>query len=59
MFVIPLVVVVGWISGHPLTMLFGPLESGMLFFSICVVQYVVQDGKSNWLEGMILICLCV
>ena len=22
-----------------------------------VVNYVVQDGKSNWLEGMVLMCL--
>jgi hypothetical protein len=40
-------------------MLFDPFESIVLFFSVLTVNYVVQDGKSNWLEGMILICLCV
>ena len=24
--------------------------------AVLTVNYVVQDGKSNWLEGMILIC---
>lgn len=27
-------------------------------FSVLTVNYVVQDGKSNWLEGMILMCRC-
>ena len=40
-------------------MLFDPFESIVLFLSVLTVNYVVQDGKSNWLEGMILICLCV
>ena len=40
-------------------MLFDPFESIVLFFSVLTVNYVVQDGKSNWLEGMVLICLCV
>ena len=40
-------------------MLFDPFESIILFFAVLTVNYVVQDGKSNWLEGMILICLYV
>jgi Ca2+:H+ antiporter len=59
LFVIPFIVTLGWMIGHPLTMLFDPFESIVLFFSVLTVNYVVQDGKSNWLEGMILICLCV
>jgi Ca2+:H+ antiporter len=59
LFVIPFTVILGWMIGRPLTMLFDPFESIVLFFSVLTVNYVVQDGKSNWLEGMILICLCV
>lgn len=59
LFVIPFIVTLGWIIGKPLTMLFDPFESIVLFFSVLTVNYVVQDGKSNWLEGMILICLYV
>jgi len=59
LFVIPFIVILGWIIGRPITMLFDPFESIVLFLSVLTVNYVVQDGRSNWLEGMILICLFV
>ncbi|KAI0368738.1 calcium/proton exchanger [Pilatotrama ljubarskyi] len=59
LFVIPFIVTLAWIMGKPLSLLFDPFESMVLFFSVLVVNYVVQDGKSNWLEGMILMCLYV
>lgn len=57
LFVIPLMVTLAWIMGKQLTLLFDPLESVVMFLSVLTVNYVVQDGKSNWLEGMILMCL--
>jgi len=57
LFVIPFIITLGWILGKPLTLLFDPLESIVLFLSVLTVNYVVQDGKSNWLEGMVLMCL--
>jgi len=57
LFVIPFTVILGWILGKPLTLLFDPFESIVLFLAVLTVNYVVQDGKSNWLEGMILMCL--
>ncbi|KAF9649861.1 calcium/proton exchanger, partial [Thelephora ganbajun] len=59
LFVIPFIVILGWIIGRPITMLFDPFESIVLFLSVLTVNYVVQDGRSNWLEGMILMCLYV
>ncbi|KAJ7192646.1 Sodium/calcium exchanger protein-domain-containing protein [Mycena pura] len=59
LFVIPFMMVLGWILGKPLTMLFDPFESIAVFLAVITVNYVVQDGKSNWLEGMILMCLYV
>jgi len=59
LFVIPLMVVLAWILGKPLLMLFDPFESVTLFLAVLTVNYCVQDGKSNWLEGMILMCLYV
>ena len=56
LFVIPFIVILGWMIGRPITMLFDPLECAALFFSTLTVNYVVQNGRSNWLEGMILIC---
>lgn len=56
LFVIPFIVTLAWILGKPLTLLFDPFESIVLFLAVLTVNYVVQDGKSNWLEGMILMC---
>ncbi|EJT98206.1 calcium/proton exchanger [Dacryopinax primogenitus] len=58
-FVIPFVTVLAWIMGKNLTMLFDPFESLSLFLAVMVVSYTVQDGRSNWLEGMILMCVYV
>ncbi|KAL1694306.1 Sodium/calcium exchanger protein-domain-containing protein [Schizophyllum commune] len=59
LFVIPFIVTLAWIMGKPLTLLFDPYQSIVMFLSVLVVNYVVQDGKSNWLEGFILMCLYV
>ncbi|RDB26284.1 Ca(2+)/H(+) antiporter [Hypsizygus marmoreus] len=59
LFVIPFIVTLAWILGKPLSLLFDPYESITLFLAVLTVNYVVQDGKSNWLEGMILMCLYV
>ncbi|KAG1743446.1 hypothetical protein EDB19DRAFT_1827345 [Suillus lakei] len=57
--VIPLMVTLGWIIGRPLALLFDPFESVVLYVSVQTMSFVVADGKSNWLEGIILICLYV
>jgi Ca2+:H+ antiporter len=59
LFVIPLIVTLGWIIGKPMTLLFDPYESVAMFLAVLTVNYVVQDGKSNWLEGLILMGLYV
>ncbi|KAG2035262.1 Sodium/calcium exchanger protein-domain-containing protein [Suillus americanus] len=55
--VIPFMVTLGWIIGRPLALLFDPFESVVLYISVHTMSFVVADGKSNWLEGLILICL--
>ncbi|KAJ6582468.1 Sodium/calcium exchanger protein-domain-containing protein [Mycena vulgaris] len=57
LFVIPFIVVVAWGMGKPMTLLFDPYEVTCLFLAVLTVNYVLQDGKSNWLEGMILMSL--
>ncbi|KAJ7773205.1 calcium/proton exchanger [Mycena metata] len=59
LFVIPFIITLAWILGKPLTLLFDPYEAIALFLAVITVNYVVQDGKSNWLEGMILMCLYI
>ncbi|KAG1840728.1 Sodium/calcium exchanger protein-domain-containing protein [Suillus subalutaceus] len=55
--IIPFMVTLGWIMGRPLALLFDPFESVVLYISVQTMSFVVADGKSNWLEGVILICL--
>ncbi|KIW02384.1 calcium/proton exchanger, variant [Verruconis gallopava] len=50
-FVTPFLVILGWIIHQPMTLLFQGFETVMFFLSVLVVNYLIQDGKSNWLEG--------
>jgi Ca2+:H+ antiporter len=34
------------------------IEMSLTHLSVITVNYVVQDGKSNWLEGIILMGMC-
>ncbi len=53
--VTPILVFLGPLLGHPLTLVFTPLELGALAASVIVTGFVALDGKSNWLEGAMLI----
>jgi len=55
LFVIPFIVIVGWVTGIPLGLLFDPFESVALYLAINTMNYVVADGRSNWMEGLILL----
>lgn len=50
-FVTPFLVILGWIIHQPMTLHFQGFETVMFFLSVLVVNYLIQDGKSNWLEG--------
>ncbi|KAI5474781.1 calcium:hydrogen antiporter [Pseudohyphozyma bogoriensis] len=52
--VIPLLVVVGWIIDQPLTLFFENFETLILFVSVLLVNLLIQDGRSNYLEGVML-----
>ena len=56
-FVIPLLVIVGWITGHDLTLFFANFETIVLFVSVLLVNLLIQDGKSNYMEGLMLVTL--
>ncbi|KAJ6502004.1 Sodium/calcium exchanger protein-domain-containing protein [Mycena sanguinolenta] len=59
-FVIPLLVIVGWIAGHEMTLFFANFETITLFASVFLVNTLIQDGKSNYMEGLMLVTLyCV
>ncbi|KAI9664871.1 MAG: hypothetical protein M1821_006319 [Bathelium mastoideum] len=51
LFVTPFLVILGWIIGQPMTLHFQTFETVVFFLSVLVVNYLIQDGKSNYLEG--------
>ncbi|MCH2428036.1 MAG: calcium/proton exchanger [Candidatus Thalassarchaeum sp.] len=54
-FVAPLMVVFAWVLGVPLTFEFGMLETVSAFLAVLIVNSIASDGKSNWLEGAMLL----
>ncbi len=55
---IPLMVVIGWIMGNPcMNLSFDGFQVAVLFVAVLLVNYLIGDGKSHWLEGMLLQCL--
>eukprot|EP00126_Sphaerothecum_destruens_P008290 Sdes_comp20165_c0_seq1m13326 len=55
MFVIPLMVLVGWGLGVDMTLSFDAFETIVLMISVMIVNAIIVDGESNWLEGVMLL----
>lgn len=51
LFVTPFLVILGWIMGIEMTLHFHIFETVSFFISALVVIFLIQDGKSNYLEG--------
>ena len=56
LFVTPLVVILGWIMNKEMTLYFTLFETVCLFVSAFIVNFLVLDGRSNYLEGALLMC---
>ncbi|CEL97751.1 unnamed protein product [Vitrella brassicaformis CCMP3155] len=54
LFAVPVAVIAGWLMDQPMTLDFNTLEATALALSVLVVQGVLADGQSNWLEGVML-----
>ena len=54
-FVAPMMVMIAWALGVPLTFEFGMLETVSAFLAVLIVNIIASDGKSNWLEGALLL----
>ncbi|CAJ0833213.1 14591_t:CDS:2 [Entrophospora sp. SA101] len=48
-------IIVGWIVDENMTLFFHTFETVVLFISVLMTNYLIQDGKSNWLEGAMLL----
>ncbi|KAK6537260.1 hypothetical protein TWF694_011453 [Orbilia ellipsospora] len=54
LFVTPLIVLLGWILDKDMGLYFNIFETVALFTSCFVVNFLVLDGRSNYLEGALL-----
>ena len=55
LFVTPIMVLMGWALGVPMTLQFGSFETLVTFLAVLVANFIIQDGESNWLEGAMLL----
>ncbi|KAJ1662934.1 hypothetical protein IW140_005456 [Coemansia sp. RSA 1813] len=55
LFVLPLLCILGWIIDKPMTIYFSPFTTVVLFVTVLLVNYIIGDGRTNWLEGLVLI----
>ncbi|KAF8942831.1 hypothetical protein BGZ52_012206, partial [Haplosporangium bisporale] len=55
--VTPVLVLVGWFLGEPMTFRFTVMEVVILVGSVLIINYMISDSETNWLEGMVLLAL--
>ncbi|MBP0016010.1 MAG: calcium/proton exchanger [Cyanobacteria bacterium SBLK] len=55
LFVAPVLVIAGWFLGQPMDLNFNPFELVAVMIAVLVANSVSSDGKSNWLEGGLLL----
>jgi Ca2+:H+ antiporter len=51
----PLMVVIGWGMGQPLSLNFHEFEAATLFAAVVIVSILIQKGQSTWLSGWMLV----
>ena len=59
LFVTPVIVLLGWILTKDMSLYFSLFETISLFVSAFIVNFLVLDGRSNYLEGALLIAAYV
>jgi Ca2+:H+ antiporter len=55
LFVAPVLVIAGWVIGQPMDLDFNPFELVAVTVSVLIANSISSDGKSNWLEGTLLL----
>ncbi|KAF5369774.1 hypothetical protein D9758_001318 [Tetrapyrgos nigripes] len=51
----PFIVLLGWWTNRPMSLLFDLYEVAVLLGSCFLVNYVTQDAKTNWVEGFAMV----
>jgi Ca2+:H+ antiporter len=55
LFVAPVLVLAGYIMGKPMNLNFNPFELVAVAVSVLIANSISSDGRSNWLEGSLLL----
>jgi Ca2+:H+ antiporter len=59
LFVAPVLVIAGWFFDQPMDLNFNPFEFVAVSVSVLIANSVSSDGRSNWLEGTLLLATYV
>lgn len=57
--VAPLLVLAGWFLGQPMDLAFTSFEVVAIVLSTVITRELIQDGKANWFEGVLLVAVYV
>ena len=57
LWVAPLAVFISLLVGHPMDLIFAPLELAALAAAAAVAALVAHDGRTTWLEGVMLVAV--
>ncbi|GAA6622186.1 calcium/proton exchanger [Scytonema sp. NUACC26] len=55
LFVAPVLVLVGWVLGQPMNLSFNPFELVAVAMAVVITNSISNDGRTNWLEGVLLL----
>jgi Ca2+:H+ antiporter len=55
LFVAPVLVIAGLIMGQPMDLDFNPFELVAVAVAVLIANSISSDGRSNWLEGVLLL----
>jgi Ca2+:H+ antiporter len=55
LFVAPLLVFISFLLGYPMLLVFNELEVVAVAVSVFIMDNIVHDGESHWLEGVMLV----
>ena len=50
--VAPVLVLLGIVTGQPMNLIFNSFELVAMVLAVIIVNFIVQDGESNWFEGL-------
>lgn len=59
LFVAPVLVLTGWVLDKPMDLNFNPFELVAVVVAVLIANSISSDGRSNWLEGILLVATYV